>query len=357
MTTSFNRVVELPGGRAIGNGRPCLVVAELSGNHNGRFDRAAELVRKAKEAGADAVKLQTYTADTLTINSNQPCFRIAGDNPWKGRTLYELYQEASTPWEWHEDLFKLGRELGLVVFSTPFDSTAVDFLEKLGSPLHKIASFELVDLELVRRVAATGKPVVVSTGMASEKEVAEAVEAIASAGDRNLVLLKCTSAYPAPLDEMNLRAIPRLRERFGAPAGLSDHSLGDRAAVTAVALGACLIEKHITLDRAEGGVDASFSMNPVEFAAMVRAIRETERALGSGVFGPGVTESGSISFRRSIFAVKDIRAGETLTRENIRVIRPGHGLAPRHLPEVLRRRAAVDIARGTPIAWHMVKND
>jgi pseudaminic acid synthase len=343
------------GRRTIGEGHPCFIVAELSGNHNGRLDRAVALVRAAKAAGADAVKLQTYTADTLTIDSDQPYFRIEGDNAWKGRTLYQLYQEAATPWEWHAELFKVAREEGLEVFSTPFDATAVDFLESLGANLHKIASFELVDPELVERVARTGKPVILSTGMASEPEIRGAVDVIARTGNRQLVLLKCTSAYPAPLDSMNIRTLPLLRERFGTPVGLSDHCLNERAAVAAVALGACVVEKHLTLDRADGGVDAGFSLNPAEFRDMVQALRETEAALGIASFGAGVADRDNIVFRRSLFAVRDIAAGEVLSRENIRIIRPGHGLPPGEIMNVLGRRAATAIRRGTPLAWNLVE--
>ena len=351
----FDQTITLNGGRLIGRDQPSFIVAELSGNHNRSFDRAAELIRLARDVGADAVKLQTYTADTLTIDCDKPPFRITGDNAWKGRVLHELYKEAYTPWEWHADLFALARELGLEVFSTPFDRTAVDFLEKLKPALHKIASFELVDHELVRYVAQTGKPVLLSTGMASEQEIDEAVAVVTSTGNKKLVLLKCTSAYPAPLSDMNIRAIPYLSERFGALAGLSDHSPNERAAVAAVSLGASVIEKHLTKDRADGGVDSSFSLNPDEFARMVEVIRETEQTLGRAALGPGVADAGSVIFRRSIFAVSDIPAGATLSQENIRVIRPGHGLAPKHLPELLGRKARSNIERGTPMAWDLLE--
>lgn len=356
MPAPFNSLIPLPGGRQIGAGRPCFLVAELSGNHNGQFERAAEIVRRAKAAGADAIKLQTYTADTLTIHCDKPPFHISGDNAWQGRTLYDLYQEAATPWEWHKDLFALARKLGMEAFSTPFDHTAVEFLEGLRANLYKIASFELVDLELIRLVARTGKPIIMSTGMASETEIAEAVAAVAATGNRNLVLLKCTSAYPSPRAEMNIRAIPRLRETFGVPAGLSDHCLDQTAALAAVALGASVIEKHLTIARSDGGVDSSFSLEPVEFAMMARSVRETEEALGEAALGAGLAESGNVSFRRSIFAVRDIAPGQPLTRENIRVIRPGHGLAPQHLPRVLGRRARIAIERGTPLAWDLVED-
>jgi pseudaminic acid synthase len=347
--SGFDSHSSLPSGRRIGEGQPCFLIAELSGNHNGRLERALELVRAAHRAGADAVKLQTYTADTLTIDSDRPYFRIVGDNAWKGHTLYDLYQEASTPWDWHEVLFAEARALGLEVFSTPFDDTAVDYLERLGAPIHKIASFELTDHELVRRVAATMKPIIMSTGMASVEEIGEAVDVIAATGNRKLILLKCTSAYPSPLEEMNVRAMVTLRHRFGAPTGLSDHCLTERAAVAAVALGACVIEKHLTLARADGGPDASFSLEPEEFQRMVEMVRETEQVLGDGRLGAGLTESANVVFRRSIFAVQDIPTGGVLTRENIRVIRPGHGLAPKWLPSVLGRATRTAIARGTPL--------
>jgi len=351
----FEPTLSLPSARTLGQGQACFVIAELSGNHNGQLERAIALVRAAKEAGADAVKLQTYTADTLTIESDQPFFKITGDNAWKGRTLYDLYQEASTPWEWHPALFDEARLLDLEILSTPFDPTAVDFLEGLGVNLHKIASFEIIDLELIRRVAATGKPVIMSTGMASEAEIREAIEAFASTGNRQLILLKCTSAYPSPPNEMNIRAMQTLATRFGVPVGLSDHCLNDEAAVAAVALGACVIEKHLTLRRADGGPDASFSLEPEEFRQMVRLIRQTERVLGTGELGTGMTESSNVIFRRSIFFVKDIPQGGVLTRDNIRVIRPGHGIAPKHICQVLGRKVRNAVQRGTPLQWDLLE--
>lgn len=352
----FNRIIQLPSGRVLGDGQPCFVIAELSGNHNGQLSRALELVNAAHRAGADAVKLQTYTADTMTIESDQPYFRITGDNAWQGRTLYDLYQEAATPWEWHRALFAEARRLGLEVFSTPFDETAVDFLTELDVNLHKIASFELTDHELVRRVAMTGKPVIMSTGMASPEEITESVNVFAETGNRSLILLKCTSAYPSPLSEMNIRAMTTLRELSGTPVGLSDHCLTHHAAVAAVSLGACVIEKHLTLSRADGGPDASFSLEPEEFQKMVSAIRETEEVLGSGILGRGATESENTVFRRSVFAVADIPAGSALSPKNIRVIRPGHGLQPKHYLSVLGRTAKVAISRGTPISWELLED-
>lgn len=355
MKSRFQARIALPGGKEIGEDSPCLVVAELSGNHKGRFARAARLVRAAAKAGVDAVKLQTYTPDTLTIDSDRPFFRIRHGKSWRGRVLYDLYREAHTPWDWHPELFALARELGLVVFSTPFDASAVAFLEKLSPPLYKIASFEIVDLELIREVARTGRPTILSTGIASVREIDEAVEAFASRGNRKLVLLKCTSSYPAPLSAMNVRAMVRLRERYGLPVGLSDHCLSDKAALAAVALGANVIEKHVTLDRNDGGVDSPFSLTPPEFAGLVTSVRQTEQALGRPDLGPGVAEKGNLLFRRSVFTTREIARGEKMTRQNVRVIRPGHGLAPKFLPRLLGRRAARRIPRGTPMAWNLVR--
>ena len=341
-------------GRRIGPGEPAYIIAELSANHNQDFEQAAKLVEAAKAAGADAVKLQTYTADTLTIASDKEYFRVGGGTLWDGRTLHDLYAEAYTPWEWQPKLKAVADRLGLDLFSTPFDPTAVDFLEEMGVPAHKVASFEIVDLPLVERIARTGKPVVMSTGMATLGEIDEAVRAARRAGASQLALLKCTSAYPAPPESMNLRSIPHLSEAFGVPAGLSDHTLGVAVPVAAVALGACLIEKHFTLSRATPGPDSAFSLEPDEFRAMVEAVRTAEKALGGVRYGVGPEEEKSRVFRRSLFAVKDVKAGEVFTEENVRSIRPGHGLAPKHLPEVLGRRAAEDIGRGTPLGWRHV---
>jgi N-acetylneuraminate synthase len=318
------------------------------------LERALEWVRAAKEAGADAIKLQTYTADTLTLPCDNRYFRIQG-TPWAGRTLHDLYKEACTPWEWHPRLKEAAEREGLDFFSTPFDPTAVDFLEKLGVPAYKVASFELVDIPLIRRIAQTGKPMILSTGMATLEEVREAVEAARGAGAREIVLLKCTSAYPAPLEEMNLRTIQNLREVFGVPVGLSDHTLGIVAAVAAVALGACVVEKHLILDRKGGGADAAFSAEPGEFAEMVRAVRQTEKALGTVRYGPTSGEEATRVFRRSLFVVKDVRRGEVLTAEQVRSIRPGNGLHPRHLDEVLGRRVTRSVPMGTPLTWDLLE--
>jgi len=339
--------------RLIGPGHSCYIVAEMSANHGQNFDQAVQIIRAAKEAGADAIKLQTYTPDTITINCHTEPFHIKG-TMWEGRNLYELYGEAYTPWEWQPKLKQVADELGLDCFSTPFDFTAVDFLEKMDVPAHKIASFELVDLALIRRVACTGKPVIMSTGMASLTEIDEAVRAFRDGGGKQLALLKCTSAYPAPPEEMNLRTIPHLAEAFGVPVGLSDHTLGITVPVTAVALGACVIEKHFTLSRAAGGPDAAFSLEPSEFRSMVEAVRTTEKALGRVNYEVTAHETASRVFRRSLFVVEDIRTGELFTEQNVRSVRPGHGLSPKYLNDVLGRQAALDIKHGTPLGWNLV---
>jgi len=340
--------------RKIGNGYPVYIVAEISANHNQKFDQAVELIKAAKEAGADAVKFQTYTPDTLTIKSDRPEFRIGGGTLWDGITLYDLYAEAYTPWEWQPKLKEVAEELGLDFFSTAFDPTAVDFLEEMGVPVHKIASFEIVDIPLIEKMARTGKPLIVSTGMATLGEIEEAVRAARNAGATQIALLKCTSAYPSPPEEMNLRTIPHLAESFGVPVGLSDHTLGIAVPVAAVALGACIVEKHFTLSRNIPGPDSAFSLEPHEFKAMVEAIRTVEKALGKVHYGVSEREAGSRVFRRSLFVVKDIKVGELFTEENVRSIRPGHGLHPRYLKDVLGRRATRDITAGTPLTWNMV---
>lgn len=339
--------------RAIGAGQAPYVVAELSANHGGSLARALGLIEAAKAAGADAIKLQTYTADTITIDHDGPDFRIHG-GLWDGRRLYELYEEAHTPWDWHAALFTKGRELGIPVFSTPFDGSAVEFLEGFDPPAYKIASFELLDLPLVRRVAATGKPVIMSTGMASPEEIAESVDAFRDAGGRDLILLHCVSGYPTPVDQSNLRRIPELTAQFGCPIGLSDHTLGIEVAIASVALGACLIEKHFTLRRADRGPDSAFSLEPDELRALVHGAKSAFVALGTGAPARADVEKGSMVFRRSIYAVRDIEAGEEFTSENIRVIRPGFGLPPKELPKLLGRRASRRIGRGTRLSWDLV---
>jgi N-acetylneuraminate synthase len=338
----------------VGTGHPAYLVAELSGNHNRDLGRAEELIHAAAEAGANAVKLQTYTADTITIDSNRPEFTITADGPWRGRTLHDLYEESHTPWSWHPRLFAEARARGLDVFSSPFDPTAVDLLESLDAPAYKVASFELVDDPLLRRIGATGKPVILSTGMADLEEIVHAVGILRSAGSAGIVVLKCTSSYPAPDDTMNLASLPRLAEVTDCPVGLSDHSMGTVAAVVAVTLGACLVEKHLTLRRADGGVDSSFSLEPDEFRALVDGVRQAEAMIGEATFGPSVAEAGNTAFRRSLYVVEDVPEGGIFTEENVRSIRPGFGLAPRYLELVLGRRALRPVARGTPMSWELV---
>jgi N-acetylneuraminate synthase len=342
------------GDRRVGAGSPAYIVAELSGNHNGDLGRAVETIHAAADAGADALKLQTYTADTLTINCNRPDFIVGGTGPWAGMSLYELYRVAHTPWEWHRQLFEVAESRGLQIFSTPFDVTAVQFLTDLGAPAFKIASFELVDDALLRAIAATGKPVIASTGMSSLEEIAHAVAVLREAGAGELLMLQCTSSYPAPDGAMHLATLERLAEVTECPVGLSDHSLGSTAAVVAVTLGACFIEKHFTMSRADGGVDSHFSLEPAEFRGLVADVRRAEAMRGVATFGPGVSEEGSAVFRRSLYIVEDVRAGAPLTAQNVRSIRPGFGLAPRYLDTVLGRRAVHDIARGTALSWDAI---
>ena len=342
------------GQRSIGAGQPVYVIAELSANHHQDFDQALKIIHAAKDAGADAVKLQTYTPDTMTIASNRAEFRIAG-TLWDGRNLYELYSEAYTPWEWQSRLKQVASDFGLDLFSTPFDATGVDFLEQMKVPAYKLASFELVYIPLIQKMARTGKPLIMSTGMATLEEIEEAVGTARQAGATAIALLKCTSAYPAPPEEMNLRSIPELSDRFGVPAGLSDHTAGIAVPVAAVALGACIIEKHLTLSRSEPGPDSAFSLEPHEFKAMAEAVRIAEKALGQVHFGVSAKEADSRVFRRSLFVVQSMKRGEAFTTENLRSIRPGYGLHTRHLPEVLGRQAARDIERGTPLSWELVK--
>jgi N-acetylneuraminate synthase len=341
-------------GRRIGSGHPPYVIAELSGNHNGALSRAIRLLEAAHAAGADAVKLQTYTADTLTIDHDGPDFRVT-TGLWAGRTLYDLYQEAHTPWDWHAALFQRGRELGITVFSSAFDEAAVDFLETLRAPAYKIASFELVDLALIARAGRTGRPLVLSTGMANLSEIAEAIETARSAGCREILLLRCVSGYPTPVEEANLRTIGDLEARFGLPVGLSDHTLGITVPIAAVALGAVAVEKHLTLDREQGGVDAAFSLEPQELAALVKGVRDAWAGLGAVSYARAPSEGASAVFRRSIYVVRDIAAGETFTAQNLRVIRPGHGMAPRELPRLIGRRAARALARGTALTPEAVE--
>ena len=340
-------------GREVGPGKPVFIVAEMSANHGQDLDRAIRILEAAKRAGTDAIKLQTYTPGTMTIQTSNEYFRIKG-TAWEGRELYELYGEAFTPWEWQPKLKGIADSLGMMLFSTPFDQTAVDFLEKLEVPAYKIASFEIVDLPLLKKIAKTGKPIVMSTGMASLAEIDEAVHTLRENGASQIALMKCTSAYPASPEEMNLRTIPHLAEAFGFPVGLSDHTLGSEVAVAAVALGACIIEKHFTLSREIPGPDIAFSMEPREFEEMVKAIRNTEKALGKVNYDITDHEKSSIVFRRSLFVVRDMREGEVFSGENVRSIRPGFGLHTRHLDAVIGRKAKRDIAKGTPLAWDLI---
>jgi pseudaminic acid synthase len=341
-------------GRKIGEGQPVYTIAEISANHNQSYDEAAKLIHAAKKAGADAVKLQTYTPDTITIDCKSEHFRIGKGTLWEGRFLYDLYGEAYTPWEWHAGLFEEARALEMDIFSTAFDPSAVDFLEELSVPVHKIASFEIVDIPLIEKMADTGKPLIISTGMATLGEIEEAVQAARGAGAEQIALLKCTSAYPALPEEMNLRTIPHLAEAFGVPVGLSDHTLGIEVPVAAVSLGACIVEKHFTLSRSKSGPDSAFSLEPQEFAGMVKAIRIAEKSLGKVHYGVSEKEAESRVFRKSLFTIRDVTAGEALTEENVRSIRPGYGLHPRHLKDILGRRAACDLKMGTPLAFDMI---
>jgi len=341
-------------GRLIGPDQPVYTVAEMSANHNQDFDRAVQIVEAAAKAGADAVKLQTYRPDTITINTDKEPFQIK-EGPWEGRTLYDLYEEAYTPWDWQPKLQEIARDHGLDLFSSPFDPTAVDFLEKMDVPVYKIASFENVDLPLIRRVAETGKPTIMSTGMATLAEIDEAVRAYREAGGTDLSLLACTSSYPAPPEEMHLRRIPHLAETFDVVPGISDHTLGIEVPVAAVSLGARIAEKHLTLSRNDEGPDSDFSLEPDEFAEMVQAVRKTEKSLGEIRYETTEKESESESFRRSLFVVEDIEAGESFTEENMRSIRPGNGLHTRYYDDILGRTASEDIERGTPLQWTLIE--
>ncbi len=345
-------VIEISG-RRIGSGYPTYIIAEMSANHNQDFNQAVKIIEAAKEAGADAIKLQTYTPDTMTIDCDNQYFEIKG-TLWGGYTLYDLYREAYTPWEWQPKLKAVANELGLDFFSTPFDCSAVDFLESMEVPAYKVASFENSDLQLLKYIAQTGKPIIMSNGMATLAEIDEAIRTIRLTGNIQLALLKCTSAYPSPPEAINLRTIPHLAQTFGLPVGLSDHTLGVTVPAAAVSLGACLVEKHFTLSRSIPGPDCAFSLEPSEFKTMVAAVRVTEKALGKVQYGKTEEEQDSSVFRRSLFVVRNIRAGEPFTTENVRSIRPGYGLPPRCLDQILGRRADNDIERGTPLTWALV---
>lgn len=337
------------GKQEIGEEKPVFIITEISGNHNQNFARAKKLVKTACECGVNAIKLQTYTPDTMTINCSNKYFQVKVNPAWKGKTLYKLYEEAYTPWEWQPELKKIANSYGLPLFSTPFDETAVDFLEKMKVPAYKIASFEVVDIELLKKVASTKKPVIISRGMASLNELKLAVSTLKKYGAPAIAVLHCVSSYPAKLEEMNLATIPDIKKKFGVTVGLSDHTLGISVAVTSVGLGARLIEKHFTLKRSDGGPDAAFSLEPQELRDLVKSVRKVEKMIGKVQYGSGKRESRNIVFRRSLFAVEDVKKGERFTRENIRCIRPGYGLAPKLLPQILKNKAKKDIKRGTPL--------
>lgn len=339
--------------RPIGPGHPAYVIAEVSANHNGDLNAALKLVDVASTAGADAVKLQTYKPDTITLDSDGPEFRIQG-GLWDGRRLYDLYEEAHTPWDWHPALFEHARKTGITIFSSPFDTTAVDLLEDLGAPAYKIASFEAVDLPLIRYVAATGKPMIISTGMADAEEIAEAIEAARDGGCRELAILHCVSGYPAPAADYNLRTISDMIARFDLVTGLSDHTLDNTTAIAAVALGASIIEKHITLDRSAGGPDDSFSLEPAELAQLVAGTRTAWEALGRVDYGRKSSEMGNVIFRRSLYFVVDLPAGAVIGPEAVRSVRPGYGLAPKHLDQVLGRRITRAVCANTAVSWDVL---
>lgn len=344
------------GGVAVGDGHGAFIVAELSANHHQDLSVALDTITAAAEAGADAVKLQTYTPDTITFRGESDVFRVNSGSVWDGRTLYDLYAEAYTPWEWHAQLFEHARSLGLVCFSSPFDPTALDLLESLDAPAYKVASFEITDIPLIEQMAATGKPVVISTGVAQGDDIDRALAACAAVGNDQVLLLKCTSSYPAEIGEANLRTMVDMRRRFGTLVGLSDHTTGHAVAAAATALGACFIEKHLIIDRAIGGPDSGFSLEPAEFAALVQAVRDTEASLGAVTYELSPGSRGSRQFVRSLFVVADVRAGDVVSTENVRSIRPANGLAPQFLPELLGRSFACDIRAGTPLTWDQFRD-
>jgi pseudaminic acid synthase len=341
----------LIGNRKISAESPAFIIAELSGNHNQDLGRALAIIEAAGESGADAIKLQTYTADTITMDCRNQYFAMQTGTLWKGRILYDLYQEAHTPWSWHDKLFQKAEESGLICFSSPFDKTAVDFLEQLNAPAYKIASYEINDIPLIRRVAQTGRPVIISTGIAALSDIELALQTCREEGNQDVILLKCTSAYPAPYQEMNLRVLPHMAETFQCMTGLSDHSYGTEVAVAAAALGAKVVEKHLTLSRQDGGVDSDFSMEPKEFARMVKEIRNVESALGTVTYELTEKQKESKRYSRSLFAAEDIRKGQAFSESNVRSVRPGYGIQPRYLDEILGKQAKRDISRGMPLKW------
>lgn len=341
-------------GRHIGSWFPPYVIAEMSGNHNGKLETALSIIEEAKKAGADAIKLQTYTADTITLNCDSEDFCIHG-GLWDGRTLYDLYQEAHTPWEWHAPLFEHASKLGITLFSSPFDNTAVDFLEDLNAPAYKIASFEAIDLPLIKYVASTGKPMIISTGMADAEEIREAIDAARAGGCKELALLHCVSGYPAPAADYNLRTIADMIQRFGLVTGLSDHTLDNTTAIASIPLGASIIEKHFTLDRSYGGPDDSFSLEPAELAALCKGVRTAWEAMGQVDYEHKPSEQGNVKFRRSLYFVKDIKAGDVITADVVKSIRPGLGLAPKYLDQVMGKAVKQDVKRGTALTWDVFR--
>jgi pseudaminic acid synthase len=339
--------------RVVGQNTPTYIVAEMSANHNQDFNRAVKIIEAAKESGADAIKLQTYTGDTLSLKCDNEYFRING-TIWNGQNLHELYEAAHTPWDWQPKLQKIAQDLGLDLFSSPFDPSSIDFLSKMDIPVYKVASPELIDLPLLGQIAKVGKPIILSTGMATLGEIDIALRTIYAAGNTQVALLKCTSAYPALPEEMNLQSIPHLATTFKTPVGLSDHTLGSEVAIAAVALGASIIEKHLTLSRQDGGPDSAFSQEPDEFKEMVRAVRVTEKAIGSIKFGPTKQEEIGQKYRRSLFVVQDIKEGDVFTVEKVRSIRPGHGLPPVFIKDVIGRKARTNLKKGTPVSWDAI---
>lgn len=338
----------------IGKDSPVFIIAELSANHNGSLDNALETIKAAKRVGADAIKLQTYTADTITIDAKTDDFRLKQGTIWDGKYLYDLYKEAYTPWEWHDKLFKAAADEGLICFSSPFDKTAVDLLESLNAPAYKIASFEITDIPLIEYTASKGKPVIISTGIAEIEDIQLAVDACRNQGNNNIALLKCTSSYPAPIEEANMLMVKDLSERFNVISGLSDHTMGISAPIVATALGAKIIEKHFILDRAIGGPDASFSLNEEEFSALVKSVREAEKALGEINYNLTDKQKKGREFSRSLYIVHDVKAGEMLTEENVKSIRPGYGMHPKHYKEVIGRKFTQDFPKGTTLKWELI---
>lgn len=342
-------------GRKVGAGNPTYIVAEMSANHNGDYSRAVEILYAAKEAGADAVKIQTYTADTITIDSDKPYFQITQGTLWDGRTLYDLYKEAYTPWDWTERLMEEAQKIGITLFSSPFDLTAIDYLENLNVPCYKVASFEITDIPMIRKIAKTGKPIIFATGIAYEKDIELALETCKQEGNEKIVLLKCTSAYPAPFEAVNLEMIPFMAERFDCISGLSDHTMGYSVAIASVAKGARMIEKHMTLRRSDGGADSAFSMEPEEFRQMCVGVRQVEKALGKVTFELSEKQAREREHTRSLFVAEDIKAGDVFTATNMRSVRPGYGLHTKYYEEILGKRATKDLEKGTPMEWKFVE--